>query len=212
MELINNLAEQYALQYSSNDDILLNEILDYTTTNHAEAHMISGALQGQFLQLVSHIAQPQYILEIGTFTGYGALCLVKGLSKNGKLHTIELRENDAKIALSFFNKSAYHKHIELHVGNALDIIPTLKHQWDIVFIDADKVNYSNYYDLILPNVKKNGLILVDNVLFHGQVLETEIKGKNAIAIHAFNQKIKEDQSVQKVMLTLRDGLMLILKK
>jgi caffeoyl-CoA O-methyltransferase len=211
MEIMNALTENYAHQYTSDDDVLLQEVLQFTETHHAEKHMISGKVQGQFLQLVSNMLKPVYILEIGTFTGYSALCLAKGLQEQGKLHTIELRNNDAAIAQEFFNKSSSKEKIILHVGNAVEVIDTLPYEWDLVFIDADKVNYSTYYDLILPRVKKGGIIIADNVLFHGQVLEAEIKGKNAIAIHEFNNKVKSDHRVHHVMLTVRDGLMMIQK-
>ncbi len=211
MEIVNTLAENYAHQYTSDEDVLLQEILHYTQTHHAEQHMISGKVQGQFLQLVSNMLKPAYILEVGTFTGYSALCLAKGLQEHGELHTIELRAQDAAIAQGFFNKSNSKEKIILHVGNAVELIPAMPFEWDLVFIDADKVNYSTYYDLILPRVKKGGIMIADNVLFHGQVLETEIKGKNAIAIHEFNNKIKSDHRVHHVMLTVRDGLMMIQK-
>ena len=162
--------------------------------------------------MISRIAKPSKILEIGTFTGYSAICLAKGLQPDGELHTIELREDDAATARENFNKAGVKEKIRLHIGNALEIIPTLNHEWDIVFIDADKVNYLAYYQAIIPKLKKGGLILADNVLFHGQVLEEEIKTKNAKAIHAFNEYILQDESVDKIMLTLRDGLSLILKK
>ncbi len=212
MNLVNIIADQYAHQYTTDDDALLQEILEFTENNHKEKHMISGMVQGRFLQCLSKIKQPKYILEIGTFTGYSALCLVQGLQEDGELHTIELRDEDAMLAQSFFDKSAFVNQIKLHQGNALAILPTLDYEWDFIFIDADKTNYSNYYDLILPKLKKGGIIIVDNVLFHGQVLEKNIKGKNATAIHSFNQKIKNDNRVEQVMLTVRDGLMLMIKK
>lgn len=191
---------------------MLKQIAAETYKNHPHAHMLSGHLQGQFLQMISRIAKPERILEIGTFTGYSAICLAAGLQEGGTLHTIELRGDDAATAQNNFNKANLQDRIILHVGNALEVIPHLPHQWDLVFIDADKVSYSDYYKLVMPQVKKGGLILVDNVLFHGEVLEPEIKGKNAKAIHAFNEMVQQDASVNKVMLTLRDGLLLILKK
>ncbi|MEO7291970.1 MAG: O-methyltransferase, partial [Ginsengibacter sp.] len=175
------------------------------------AQMLSGQVQGKILEMLSCLLQPKKILEIGTFTGYSALCLAKGLHHDGKLHTIELREEDAKTAKDFFSKSLHNKKIVLHVGNATDIISTLNHQWDIVFIDADKTGYIDYYELTLPQVKQNGLIIADNVLFHGDVLEENIKGKNAKAIHAFNIYVANDKRVEQVMLTVRDGLMLMRK-
>ena len=156
--------------------------------------------------------RPQQILEIGTFTGFSALCLVKGLQTGGKLHTIEVRTDDAITAHYYFNKSGVENKIELHVGDALELIPTINETWDLVFIDADKVNYIPYYELTLPRVKKGGWILADNVLFHGEVLEDTVKGKNAKAIQSFNEHVKNDNRVQQVMLTIRDGLLLIQKK
>ena len=127
------------------------------------------------------------------------------------LHTIELRAEDAATAQQYFETSGYAKSIQLHLGDALTIVPTLQEEWDLVFIDADKVNYINYYELTLPRLKKGGLLIADNVLFHGQVLQDEIKGKNAVAIHAFNKHVKNDQRVEQILLTVRDGLLLIKK-
>ena len=210
MELINNIASAYAEKFSSNEDKLLSEIAAFTS-HHAHAQMLSGHVQGKVLETLSCLLQPKKVLEIGTFTGYSALCLAKGLQKDGKLYTVELREDDAQTAQAFFSKSFYNNKIILRIGNALDIIPTLNETWDIVFIDADKPGYIDYYELTLPHVKQNGLILADNVLFHGDVLEENIQGKNAKAIHAFNQHIAKDKRVEQVMLTVRDGLMMIRK-
>ncbi len=212
MELINPRAEQYAKHHTSALDAVLNEIEINTLTNHPHAQMLSGHVQGMVLQMFSKMIQPKRILEIGTFTGFSALCLAMGLQNGGKLHTLELREDDAETAANYFKKAEMENKIELHVGDALKIIPTLTETWDLVFIDADKVNYINYYELTLPSVKKGGWILADNVLFHGEVLEENVKGKNAKAIQAFNQHIKNDDRVQQAMLTIRDGLLLIQKK
>ena len=210
MELINKKAETYAQNFSSKEEALLAEVAAYTN-QHPHAQMLSGHVQGKILEMLSCLLQPKKILEIGTFTGYSALCLAKGLQHDGELHTIELREEDAKTAKDFFSKSLHNKKIVLHVGNATDIISTLHEEWDIVFIDADKTGYIDYYELTLPNVKQNGLIIADNVLFHGEVLEENIKGKNAKAINAFNIHVANDKRVEQVMLTVRDGLMLIRK-
>ncbi len=213
MDLINVLIEQYAKNHSSAEDNLLAEINKDTTENHPQAHMLSGTIQGQFLTFISQLISPKNILEIGTFTGYSALCLAKGLAKDGVLHTIELREKDAVTAYENFSKSKQINQIVLHTGNAVDILPTLNHLiWDLVFIDADKIGYINYYEMVLPNLSSNGLIIVDNVLFHGQILDNPIKNKNAIAIDKFNKHIVMDDRVEQVMLTVRDGLLLIKKK
>ncbi len=212
IEIINSKAEKYAARFSSSTDDLLEEIEKFTLENHANSNMLSGPVQGKFLEILSCIIQPKKILEVGTFTGYSALCLAKGLSADGELHTLEIRKEDAEISRQYFSKSLYAKQIILHEGDALDIIPTLNEKWDLVFIDADKVNYINYYELTLPGVKKGGIILADNVLFHGEVLEENISGKNAKAIHSFNEHIAKDDRIQRVMLTVRDGLMVIQKK
>jgi caffeoyl-CoA O-methyltransferase len=212
MELINPHAEQYAKKNTSALDEVLREIEDYTLNNHPHAQMLSGHVQGKVLEFFSKMIAPERILEVGTFTGFSALCLAKGLTENGKLITLELREDDAATAAKYFEKAGMGPKIELHVGDALEIIPTLKENWDLVFIDADKVNYINYYELTLQAVKKGGWILADNVLFHGEVLEENIKGKNAKAIDAFNEHVRNDHRVEQAMLTVRDGLLLIQKK
>lgn len=211
MELINDKAESYATQFSSKHDELLQRVVIETNLNHPHAHMLSSETQGKFLELLSKMLKPSKILEIGTFTGFSALCLAKGLTTDGVLHTIEVRDADAVAAQRYFNQSSYAKQLHLHHGDALEIIPTLEHGWDLVFIDADKVNYIRYYELTLQMLRPGGWIIADNVLFHGQVLAEEVKGKNALAIHAFNEYVKNDPRVEQVMLTVRDGLTLIKK-
>ena len=164
MELINKKAEAYAQNFSSKEDALLAQVAAYTN-QHPHAQMLSGHVQGKVLEMFSKMIAPKCILEIGTFTGFSALCLAKGLQADGKLHTLELRADDAETAANYFNKAEMNNKIELHVGDALEIIPTLNEIWDLVFIDADKVNYINYYELTLPSVKKGGWLLADNVLF-----------------------------------------------
>ena len=212
VEILNVLAQVYSEQYTTGEDELLEEVAVYTSENHPHAHMLSGQVQGKLLAILSRMIRPSRILEIGTFTGYSALCLAEGLIDGGILYTIELRGEDASKALCFFNKSTIKDRIKLQVGNALEIIPALNESWDLIFIDADKVNYINYYEMVLPQLKTGGLVIADNVLFHGQVLEKQIDGKNAKAIHAFNEHVKKDNRVEQVLLTVRDGLMLILKK
>ncbi|MEP6628724.1 MAG: O-methyltransferase [Ginsengibacter sp.] len=211
-EIISETANNYATCFSTPTDALLKEIEKYTLGNHAHPNMLSGPLQGKFLEMISSLVMPTNILEIGTFTGYSALCLAKGLAPNGQLHTLELRPEDAALSRSFFAKSSQHNQIILHEGNALEIIPTLTQTWDLIFIDADKTNYINYYELTLPHLRKGGIMLADNVLYHGEVLEENIKGKNAKGIHAFNERVANDERVEQVMITLRDGLMMIRKK
>ena len=211
MELINPLAQQYAEAFSTREDELLHEINVYTVQQHPEHHMLSGHLQGKLLEMVSRMIQPRRILEIGTFTGYSALCLAKGLTAGGQLHTIELREQDAAIARGFFSRSSFDSQIILHTGNALSILPELRETWDLVFVDADKVSYIEYFKLVLPQVRPNGFILADNIFFHGEVLAPEVKGKSGKAIKEFNEFIQERNDIDKMIITLRDGLYLIRK-
>jgi caffeoyl-CoA O-methyltransferase len=211
MDLINPLVQTYAEKYTSGEDDLLKEIAAYTYANHPKSHMLSGHIQGKFLEMVSHMIRPMRILEIGTFTGYSALCLAKGLQKDGLLHTLELRNEDANTAKAYFDRSFFKDQIILHIGDALELIGEIDELWDLVFIDADKENYISYFNLVLPKLKPNGFILADNVLFHGQVFEDPIKGKNAKAIQAFNDFVAGRNDVEKLMLPLRDGLYLIRK-
>ena len=212
MELINQMAEDYCMKYSTPLDEILLENQANTMANHPHAQMLSGHLQGKLLEMLSCMINPEKILEIGTFTGFSALCLSKGLGETGILHTIEIREEDAETARQYFNRSESGAKIKLHIGNALEIIPELNENWDLIFLDADKVSYIEYYELTLPYLNRGGWIIADNVLFHGEVLKTELKGKNAKAIQAFNEHVSADPRVEMVMLTVRDGLMLIRKK
>ncbi len=211
MDLINPLAEAYAETYTSPEDSLLEEVAEYTRTRHSESIMLSGKVQGKVLEMISCMLRPSAILEIGTFTGYSALCLAKGLTPEGRLHTIELREADSALARSYFDRSPQAHQIISHTGNALDILPGLSATWDLVFIDADKPAYIDYFNLVFPRVRKNGFILADNVLFHGQVLQEPVKGKSAKGIQAFNELIRQRTDIEKTILTVRDGLYLIRK-
>jgi caffeoyl-CoA O-methyltransferase len=212
MDLINPLVEAYAAQFTSPENVLLEAVNKQTFQNHSQYHMLSGHVQGKFLSFISTILQPKYVLEIGTFTGYSALCLAEGLTSDGELHTIELREQDASISKENFSKSDRNKQIHLHLGNAKEIIPGLDRSWDLVFIDADKTSYIDYYELIVPKLSPGGVILADNVLFHGQVFDEPISTKNAKAIQAFNEHVKADERTEQVLVTIRDGVLMIKKK
>jgi len=211
MDLIHPQVQAYAENYSSPEDDLLKKVADFTYKNHSEPHMLSGHLQGKLLEAISFMIRPRRILEIGTFTGYSALALAKGLTEDGVLHTIELREEDANRAKDFFAQSQYREKIILHTGSALDVLPVLDEAWDLVFIDADKPAYTEYFNLVLPKLRKNGFILADNIFFHGQVLEDAVNGKSAKGIQAFNEMIKQRNDIDKMILTIRDGLFLIRK-
>jgi caffeoyl-CoA O-methyltransferase len=211
LDLIHPLVQSYAEQFTSPEDELIKEVNDFTMQHHPESQMLSGHLQGKLLEMISCMVRPRRILEIGTFTGYSGLCLAKGLIEDGQLHTIELRETDAARARAYFDRSMFSKKIISYTGNALDIIPKLDEKWDFVFIDADKPAYISYFNLVFPRLKKGGFILADNVLFHGQVLEENVKGKSAKGIKAFNEFINERNDIEKLILTIRDGLYLIRK-
>src|SRR5215204_4074196 len=197
MNIVNAAVQQYSEKYTSAEDKLLKKVFDFTIQNHPKHHMISGPLQGKFLEMVSCMIRPLRVLEIGTFTGYSALCLAKGLQNSGLLHTIELRKEEGERARGYFDRSKYRQQIILHIGEALDIIDELDEPWDLVFIDADKEGYIDYFNRVLPKLRQNGFIFVDNVLFHGQVLSEPVKGKNAKAIQAFNDYVQQRTDVEK---------------
>lgn len=211
MELIHPLVQAYAERYTTAENDLLREVAEFTLTQHADPNMLSGHLQGGLLQMISKMIRPRRVLEIGTFTGYSALCLAEGLTDDGQLHTIDIREADVQLARSYFDRSPLGKKIISHCGNAKDIIPVIDESWDLVFIDADKPAYIDYFNLVFPRVRPNGFILADNILFHGQVLEAEPKGKSAKGIQAFNEFINSRTDIEKLVLTVRDGLYLLRK-
>jgi predicted O-methyltransferase YrrM len=212
MEFINPIAHTYIDQFSQATPGYLKEMYEATIASHAHAHLQSNWHQGGLLSFISKVKKPSRILEIGTFTGFSSLCLAEGLVDHGQLHTIELRAEDANTASTYFEKSPFAHQINVHIGDAKAIIPTLHEKWDLVFIDADKTGYIEYYDLVLPQLNVEGMIIVDNVLFHGDVLEEKIVGKSAIAIQAFNEYVQQDHRTEHTILTVRDGLTLIRKK
>lgn len=187
---------------------------DYLISLERETHqkilqprMLSGPLQGRLLSLISNMIQPKTILEIGTFTGYATLCLAEGLSKNGIIHTIDCNEELIPFQKSFFEKSPFKDNIICHLGVALDVISKITGPFDLVFIDADKINYAAYFDCVIEKMNRGGIILSDNVLWSGKVLFTaEEKDEATLALQAYNKKVKSDPRVQSVILPLRDGL------
>jgi predicted O-methyltransferase YrrM len=212
MDFIQQAANDYVAHYSDATPAYLRPMYEQTLLSHPHAHLQSNWNQGGFLSFFSKLMAPQTILEIGTFTGFSTLCLAEGLTATGTLDTIELRTEDANAARVHFNASAKGQQIISHIGDAKNILPTLHKQWDLVFIDADKIGYIEYVNLVLPMLSDKGVIIADNVLFHGQVFEEQITGKNALAIHAFNEYILAHKGIEKIMLTVRDGLTLIRKK
>jgi len=210
--MINEQIESYCEHHTSKECELLYRLNRETHIKMLNPRMISGQLQGKFLSVISKMSKPEKILEIGTFTGYSALCLAEGLSPNGELHTIEVDEEMETIVTKYFNLSEHKQKLHLHIGNALDIIPLLEKNWDLVFIDGEKTEYRQYYEMILPWVNNGGYILVDNVLWNGKVIEKiEEKDIDTQAILAFNDFVQNDIRVENILLPVRDGLMLIEK-
>ncbi len=202
----------YCENHSSSESETLYNLRRQTHLQTELPIMLSGHLQGQVLSMISQMIRPINILEIGTFTGYSAICLAKGLTENGQLITIDINEELSELCHTAFQQSGYHNKIKMMIGTAASIIPELDYEFDLVFIDADKINYSNYFDLVIDKVKKGGFILADNVLYHGEVLSLEKASKNAKAMHAYNEKILNDKRVESVLLPLRDGVMITRKK
>jgi predicted O-methyltransferase YrrM len=205
--------DAYAEAFSSAEPALLRKITRETHVQLTQSHMLSGNVQGRFLAMISRLVAPRRILEIGTFTGYSAICLAEGLVKGGTLDTIDHDDELTDRAAGYFREAGLSETIIQHTGEALDILPRLEGPYELVFLDADKVNYEKYFDLVIDRVPSGGVILVDNVMFHGEVfLPGERQGLNGRAISAFNKRIAGDDRLEKVMLTLRDGLFFIQKK
>lgn len=202
----------YCEHYSSKENDALRELVRQTHLRTELPVMLSGHLQGRVLSMISHMIRPTYILEIGTFTGYSAICLAEGLAEDGHLISIDINEELSELATEFIEKAGHHSKIKLLIGKAAEIIPTLNMKFDLVFIDADKTNYSIYFDQVIDQVRPGGFILADNVLYHGEVLEHETASRNANAMHAYNEKILNDSRVECVLLPLRDGVMISRKK
>jgi len=174
--------------------------------------MLSGHLQGAVLSMLSRMIRPRRILEVGTYTGYSAICLAQGLADDGILHTIDINEELADMCHRYWDTAGLQEQIRMHVGKAAEIIPSMNEEFDLVFIDADKVNYGLYYDLVFEKVRPGGFIFADNVLYDGEViLPEQEQSKNGKAIHAFNQKIKNDPRVRQVLMPVRDGLLIMEK-
>ena len=199
----------YALLNSDSVPNLLLELEKETHQKVLQPRMLSGSLQGRLLSLFSNIIRPKTILEIGTYTGYSTICLAEGLSKNGKIHTIDNNEELVTIQNKYFKKSGFEKKIYFYLGNAVEIIPKLKGPFELVFIDADKINYEKYFDFVIPKMSKGGLIISDNVMWSGKVLdEFDSIDENTVALKKYNKKLKNDPRVKTTILPFRDGLSL----
>ena len=212
MDFIDPLIEQYALDYTENESSLLNDLSRQTHLNILQPRMLSGHLQGRLLSTFSKALNPQKILEIGTYTGYSALCLAEGLNKDGQIYTIDINKELEEFAQNYFNASPYKNKIHFLIGDAAELIPEMKHIWDIVFIDADKENYSLYFDLVIDKVRKGGWIIADNVLWSGKVTKPTLNNDlETASIKAFNKKVNSDKRVSNVLIPVRDGIMLMIK-
>ena len=208
MDFLPKKLEKYIDSHSEAEEDLLSNLSRQTHLKVLLPQMLSGHPQGLFLKLISKMINPGKILEIGTYTGYSAICLAKGLKKNGVLHTIDINEELYDMSNTFFKKAGVHNIVKQHIGDAKLIIPKIKGAFDLVFIDADKKSYSDYFDLIIDRVQPGGFILVDNVLWSGRGLNNK-KDKDTSAIDEFNKKVKEDKRVETLILPIRDGISII---
>lgn len=207
MHFISEELEDYAALHSENEPELLAELNRETHQKILQPRMLSGHFQGRVLSLLSKLIRPQYILEIGTYTGYATLCLAEGLREDGSLDTVDNNEELYDFQKKYFDRSEWKDRIHQHLGNALEIIPGLNKKFDLVFIDADKENYINYFEMIVPMMNKGGIILSDNVLWSGKVLEpVKPNDKSTKVLLDYNKLVKEDPRVETVLLPIRDGL------
>ena len=210
MEFLPKAIEDYIAQHSADEPALLAKLNRETHAKVMVPRMLSGHIQGRVLSLISKLARPQNILEVGTYTGYSAICLAEGMQPDGKLYTIDVNEELEDMVKSYIDEAGLTDRVVQLVGNAMDIIPKLDERFDLVFIDADKVNYAAYYDMVFDKVNTGGLILADNVLWSGKVVDKEMD-KDTKALHEYNQKIKNDPRVEPLLLGVRDGIMIARK-
>ena len=213
MEFIDEQLSSYVERMSSEESELLKKINRETHLKVMMPRMLSGHLQGRLLSMLSCMLKPKFILEIGTYTGYSALCMAEGLQDDGKLITIDINAELQDSVQAYFDSSKWKQQIDYRIGNALDIIPGLSESFDLVFIDADKANYSSYYDLVIDRLKPGAIIIADNVLWSGKVVLPEGEmDKDTSLLHAFNNKVKADNRVEQVLLPVRDGLLIVRKR
>ena len=205
--------EEYSLSHSDDEGELLAALNRDANVNLLRPRMLSGHLQGRILKMFCRMLAPKRVLEVGTYTAYATLCMAEGMAPDGRIHTIEINDEMEDFINKYLDRSPHKEKITVHFGDALEVIPKLGGEFDLVFIDADKRLYSEYYDLVFPMVRPGGLILADNTLWDGHVVEVPRSAdKQTLGIMAFNDKIKRDDRVEKVILPLRDGLTMIWKK
>lgn len=212
MEFLPEEIQKYVEDHSENESDLLQQLNRETNAKVMMPRMISGHLQGRVLSMLSHMIRPHHILEIGTYTGYSAICMAEGLQPEGKITTIDINEELETMVRGYFKKAGLENCVDYRIGNALEIIPTLSGPFDLVFIDADKISYGNYFDLVLDKVSPGGYIIADNVLWSGKIVQTDKKiDKDTQALLDFNKKVQDHAGVQNVLFPVRDGLMIMRK-
>jgi caffeoyl-CoA O-methyltransferase len=211
MNLVSPEIEKYIAVHTTDESGILAELNRKTHADVLMPQMLSGKVQGQFLKFISRMLQPRRILEIGTYTGYAAICLAEGLTEDGRLFTIDINEELGELVKTYIDKAGLSNKIIPIIGDARDEIAKLDESFDLVFIDADKQNYSNYYDLVIDNVRSGGFILADNVLWSGKIIE-EKKDKDTKKLAEFNTKVQQDNRVENVIISIRDGIMMARKK
>ena len=209
---MDRLIEEYIVEHLGLENSVLTDLYRYTHLNVTYPGMISGHEQGRLLSMLSHMAQPELILEIGTFTGYSTICLAEGMKTNGRLHTIEKDDEKAEIAAAFFEKAGIADKIVLHIGDALDIIPKFGIVFDVVFIDAAKKQYLEYYHLIINKVRSKGFILVDNILWYGKVANPHAQDETTKELRRFNDYVRTDKRIERAIVQNRDGMFILRKK
>jgi predicted O-methyltransferase YrrM len=213
MNFIEEKLDRYVVEHSEEEPELLQRLSKETYQKILQPRMLSGHYQGRILSLLSKLKKPKNILEIGTYTGYSALCLAEGLASNGHLHTIDINEELAGIQKKYFSMSPFHKQITTHTGKALEIIPKISIGFDLIFIDADKPNYVNYFNATIDKLNSGGILISDNVLWSGKVIEhVNSKDYSTMALLEYNKLLKEDNRIETVVLPIRDGLTLSIKK
>lgn len=207
MHFLSEALENYIKAHSENEPPVLQQLTRETHLKVVQPRMITGHFQGRVLSMLSKLIHPRYILEIGTYTGYSAICLAEGLQQNGQLHTIDINEELTDLQRKYFDQTTFGQQIVQHIGDALAIIPTLEMTFDLVFIDAEKVSYDAYFEAVIKKTKRGGIILSDNVLWTGKVVEPlDPKDKATKVLLDYNSKLKEDPRVETVLLPIRDGL------
>ncbi|HMQ04486.1 MAG TPA: O-methyltransferase [Pyrinomonadaceae bacterium] len=210
MNEIKNALTDYAESFTSGESEVLRELREHCYANYSDSSMLSGFYQGRLLSILSRMVRPMAVLEIGTYLGYSTICLAEGLAEGGRVVSLDVNEQTNAVAQSFINRTEYADRIQLRLGEAAFIIPHMQGPFDLVFIDADKPNYSNYYNLVFDKVRHGGFIIADNVLWSGKVLDQE-KDEDTKALHDYNRMVFADDRVSNVLLPVRDGLMVVCK-